>query len=253
MSKTPFLIHCCAHFGDIEIEEAGDNQALIKFHRLTPMEREALDGYLESVHMSRSGEEGRILVPEGVVQAGAALNWHMHENDTLITAVRFSTGEVKASRKPILSWLRQLVCGAPPEIDADAPPEEAPVETAPPPPPEPEAAVQVPEPVRGCPMPDYTELRESKAAEVTRKFLTGQQVEDFDRHRSFLVEGCDTGRLYQVTSRWNPTVGRRGVLRDLTRDRSICAQNKRMPPSEECLSMKFAVELFEKEFLNRPG
>ena len=91
------------------------------------------------------------------------------------------------------------------------------------------------------------------AAEVTRKFLTGQQVDDFDRHRSFLAEGCDTGRLYRVTTRWNRAVERRGVLYDLTRGRRICASNKRMPPSEEALSMKFAVEMFEQEFLSRPG
>lgn len=56
--------------------------------------------------------------------------------------------------------------------------------------------------------PTVAEMKEAKAAGVVRNFLVGQQVTDFDRHRSFLVTGRDTGHLYRVISRWSPAVER---------------------------------------------
>lgn len=94
---------------------------------------------------------------------------------------------------------------------------------------------------------------EAKAAGVVAKFLQGQQIEDFAKHRAFMTVGCDTGRIYQVTTRWSRLVGTKGVLYDKTLGRSICASNRDMPPSEEALSMMFAVETMEAEFLGMPG
>jgi hypothetical protein len=115
-------------------------------------------------------------------------------------------------------------------------------------PPKPEAAVQTPVPRTGCPMPTYSDLKEAKAAAVVAKFLTPQQRADFERTRAFIARGCDTGNLYRVTSRWSPDVEKYGVLYDATHGRQICASNKKMPPPEEVLSMKFAVEQFEQQF-----
>jgi len=241
------IFHVCSHFGDIEIEDAGNDQARVKFFRLTPMERDSLDKYLHSIGMERSGEKGEVIVPETVAQAGAALGWCLHEGQTMISAVKFSTGDVVATRSPFMAWFRGLMgrfCSkSKDEVTTDT---AAPL---PPPPPRPEAAVQTPMPARGCPMPTVTELREEKAAAVVRKFLHGQQVEDFDRHRAFVVRGGDTGSLYRVTTRWSPEVERHGVLWSIDRKMRICASNRVMPPSEEALSMKFAVEHFERDFV----
>ena len=249
------IVHLCSHFGDIEVEEVEghDDQALIRFYRLTPMERESLDAYLTGLDLQRSNDEGEILVPKSVAEVGDALGGQLHEGQALLTAVRFSTGEVEVSKKPLLEWFRGLIARhAPPWKDAK-PIIPAAVVRKPPPPREIEAAVQVPVPQRGCPMPDYTELREAKAAGVVRKFLQGQQIADFDKHRAFMTVGCDTGRIYQVTTRWSPHVSRKGVLYDQTRQRSICASNQEMPPSEEALSMLFAVETMEADFLGHHG
>jgi hypothetical protein len=115
------------------------------------------------------------------------------------------------------------------------------------------AAVQVPMPVKGCPMPTVSDLKEKKAAAVVRKFLTPTQARDFDARRAFVAVGCDTGRRYRVTSRWSPEVERFGVLYDVDARRHVCAYNKVMPPSEEVLSMKFAVENFEHGFVGHGG
>lgn len=243
------IIHCCSHFGDIEVEARGQDESLVRWVALTPMEREALDGYLATVELERTADDGELLVPRSAIEVGACIGERLHQGSALITAVRFSTGEVRATTSPIRSWLSGLLGWfkrAPAKAietasevldDADLPC------------PEPEAAVQAPVPRRGCPMPSMTELREIKAAAVVRKFLTPRQAADFDRRRAFVTVGRDTGHLYRVTSRWSPEVSRYGVLYDLTDRHSICASNQDMPPSEEVLSMKFAVEIMERRFL----
>lgn len=43
-----------------------------------------------------------------------------------------------------------------------------------------------------------------------------------------------------------------GVLHDIQNNHHVCASNKKVPPSEEILSMKFIVENMENAFLNGP-
>lgn len=235
------IFHVCSHWGDIEIESAGENESNISYFKLTPLEREALDAFLRSIDREPTGTDGTILVPKSVVEVGAAIGEHLHGDKAKLTAIKFASGEVKVTKTPVLSWFRGLwdkVRGV-----------QLPDMTIVPEVPEPVAAVQTPVPTVGCPMPTMTDLREAKAAAVVRKFLVGQQIEDFNRRRAFIAIGCDTGRVYRVTSRWAPEVEKYGVLHDMTRGRRICAQNKVLPPSEEVLSMKFAVEHMEQEFL----
>jgi len=242
------IFHLCSHFGDIEIEDAENDQALIRFYRLTPMERESLDNYLKSLDLERSGDRGQIIVPQTVAEAGDALSGHLHDGDAMISAIKFSTGDVAVTKKPFLEWFKSLKdrwvtkLGKPQD---ESKPKAHPAVVRKP---TPEAAVQTPVPRTGCPMPDYAELKEAKAAGVVAKFLRGQQTVDFARQRAFITRGGDSGHIYRVTSRWSPDVEKYGVLYDVTQQRRICASNKTMPPSEEVLSMKFAVEHFEREF-----
>jgi len=242
------IFHVCSHWGDIEIESEGNDQCRIRYFKLTPRERDALDLYLASLNdgklaYHRLSGRGDILVPKSVVEVGAALGEHLHEENAVITAVRFTSGRVKAKRGGIRGLIGGLFSKKSTPKDKGLVPEV--VE-------KPEAAVQTPVPRRGCPMPTLTDLREQKAADVVRKFLVGQQIEDFENRRAFLTRGCDTGHLYRVTSRWAPSVEEYGVLYDLDEGRRLCASNLTMPPSEEVLSMKFAVEIMEREFLNQP-
>ena len=238
------LYHLCSHFGDIEIETAPGDKALIKFMRLTPKEREALDTYLLSLELKRSGEEGSILVPQPVVQAGSALSALLHEGKATLLGIRMSTGDVVITRKGFWDWVKDCPLFTKPRALETKAPE------APKPTPRPEAAVEVRVPHRGCPMPTMTEMKEANAAAVVAKFLSGPQATDFATLRSFLAVGCDTGHLYRVTSRWSPACARFGVLHDMDTGRHLCASNTHLPPSEEVLSMKFAIEHMEQDFLN---
>ena len=249
------IFHLCSHFGDIEIEDADNDQALIRFFRLTPMERESLDAYLDSQDLKRSGERGQILVPQSVAEAGDALGGFLHAGDTLISAVKFSTGDVEVTKRPFLEWFKSLkerwVTKLGAAVDDSKPnkPKSVPAKVRKMPPPfNPEAAVQTTAPKTGCPMPMMAELKEAKAAGVVMKFIDGQQRIDFAKQRAFITRGTDSGHIYRVTSRWSPDVEKYGVLYDVTQGRRICASNKVMPPSEEVLSMKFSVENFEQKF-----
>lgn len=107
-------------------------------------------------------------------------------------------------------------------------------------------------PRRGCPMPSVTEQKEVRASEVLKEFLTQQQIDDFNKYRSFISIGNYTHHPYLVTSRWSPKVEEFGQVYDLVHKHRVCTSCKEIPPSEEMLSMKLSVELNEYEFINMP-
>lgn len=113
-------------------------------------------------------------------------------------------------------------------------------------------AITTEKPSRGCPMPDMTRMKEIRASNVLKEFLTIQQLEDFNTHKSFISTGNYTHHPYLIISRWNPKVEEYGQVYDLVEKRRVCTSSKQIPPSEEMLSMKLSVELNEFEFLNTP-
>ena len=119
--------------------------------------------------------------------------------------------------------------------------------------PETEVAVTVEKPPRGCPMPTLLERAEQRAFEVLRQFLNPQQLVDFEDKKAFIVKGNDTGHPYMVISRWNPLCQTYGLLYDVPEKKRVCASLPNVPPSEEVLAMKFAVEFCEKAFINAPA
>lgn len=239
------IFHICSHFGDIEIRDAGSGSSAIHYENLTPLERKALDELLALYGKRPSKEKGRIEVAAPIHEVGSKLDELVHRGNVTITAVMYSTGKRKAVKGPARAWLEAVlgrVTGA--ATAATEAVKEAAEKVA-----EPVAAAAVTAPTRGCPMPAVTDLKEKKAADVVSTFLNPAQLDDFQRHRSFVSVGCDTGRIYQITSRWSPHVERLGVLRDVRDQRSICASNLDVPPSEEVLSMLLSIEHFENEFL----
>jgi len=235
------ILHVCSHYGDIELlpHAEDEDQCHIRYFKLTPGERHILNEFLMQHEIEiRVGNEGTIDVPMSLWQAGGIIGQKMHGGRKLLSAVRLTDGTVEVQEGTVWDWFRTRL------QRVGLWPQESPGE--------PDAAVQARRPIRGCPMPSVTELRETRAAEVVRKFLNGRQREDFDLHRAFLALGCDTGHLYRVTSRWSPDVGRFGVLYDVDQRRRVCAHDSEVPPSEEVLAMKLSVEHFERAFLNQP-
>lgn len=239
--------HVCSHYGDIEFTALEDDRCKVVFWKLTSMETVALD-LLLSRHAITARTEGegekrakgdkaeRVLnLP--IMEAGRQLAELIHgAGAPLLTGIKFAKGKVKVVRDAKAAVL--LVEAG---VGEDG---------------EPESAVTVEQPTRGCPMPTVTEMREQRAADVVRSFLTSTQRQDFDKSRSILSQGCDTGALYRITSRWSPDVEHYGALYRLTQPdatrstpKTICASNLNVPPSEEMLSLKFAVETVERSFL----
>lgn len=115
-----------------------------------------------------------------------------------------------------------------------------------------DTAVTTQKPSRGCPMPSMTVVKEVRASMVLKEFLTQQQIEDFNEHRSFISIGNHTHHSYLIISRWSPKIEKFGQVYDLVEKRRVCTSCKEIPPSEEMLAMKLSVELNELEFLNAP-
>lgn len=264
------IFHVCSHFGDIELLPSGaTGHTLVRWMRLTPIEKQALGALVTEclgplAISPLTYAEGSVTLPFSLLEIAARLGLKLHPNATLITAVKFADASIKVSRD--VHWIKRIfgggtetIAGVPkhmpllvgqPAIPQAPPPTAAPRPVATFPAPEAVAGVQVTMPIRGCPLPEVTEMKERKAADVVRKFLTGAQATDFDHHRAFVAIGGHTGHMYRVTSRWNADCEKYGVLRDTTRGLSICASNLTVPPSEEVLAMKFAVENYEREFLD---
>lgn len=239
------IAHLCSYYGDIELVPVKGDQArtMVRFIALTEAERTAVNHVLR-MYGRRSicvgSVEGSVIVDQPIGVLMPAIGAALHAGRACITAVRFASGQTVVTDGDPAKVLPVVPAA---DVDHDdagpvAPAPEAPV-----------VAVQVEKPLRGCPMPATVPLREQRAADVVRAFLSPSQTVDFDATRAFRTIGGDTGRLYRVTSRWSPDVGRFGVLYDVDWDRSICASQTRVPPSEEMLAMKFAVEHFETAFL----
>lgn len=115
--------------------------------------------------------------------------------------------------------------------------------------PETEVGVSVEKPPRGCPMPTVLERAESRACDVLNQFLSPAQKADFDAQKAFIVRGNYTGHPYMIISRWNQACQKYGLLYCIPTHSKICASLPDVPPSEEVLAMKFAVEFTERQFV----
>lgn len=266
------IIHLCSHFGDIEVVTV-NFQTVIRYDCLTPLERRALERFFGHRDLDPPHIKGEIVLPgEDILEVGDEIGQYMHRGGEVISAVKLPDGVTRVKRGGLKGLWKKLTQVFRSDVPLDPngglhipPVEDVPmgamglavIEDAPPASldliaevvEEDTAAVQVPMPTQGCPMPTMADLKEIKAAAVVRKFLTPTQQADFDKRRAFIALGVDSGRRYRVTSRWSPECERYGVLYDMEQGFHVCAYNRQMPPSEETLSMKFAVENFETEFL----
>lgn len=105
---------------------------------------------------------------------------------------------------------------------------------------EPVAAVTVKEPRRGCPAPTACQRR---ASEVLRTFCTASQWRQWTTQGRLTVVGSTTGKSYHVYHR--DEACRRQLSHSLVErgtGRAICVWDNSVPPEEEALGLKLAVE-----------
>ena len=106
-------------------------------------------------------------------------------------------------------------------------------------------------PKRGCPAPSPARRR---ASEVLRAFSTVTQWLSYQRHAFMEVVGSDSGRLYRIFHRGR--AHELGMMHCAVRARDreeICAWDESVPPEEETLMLKTALEQREHWLLSKHG
>lgn len=112
--------------------------------------------------------------------------------------------------------------------------------------PEPVAAATVSAPRRGCPAPTAAARR---ASEVLRAFCTARQFAQYQAEGRMRVLGNQTGKAYYVHHRDEAFA--RGLSRCVTEaatGRVLCAWDDQVPPEEETLALKLALEHREGDY-----
>lgn len=113
---------------------------------------------------------------------------------------------------------------------------------------EPAAATTVRKPAIGCPAPDF-EHAHVRATEVLRRFLTPQQVADYEKHQRFLTYGGATGKRYMLMSRH--ALSTKGdkfrTVYGVDDGHYYCVHDWGIPAPEELLTMHLMLSLPEYE------
>lgn len=229
---------------------------------------------------------GKTLVrlPVPVTEAGPVLVGNVHQGEAVWTALRYASGQVTVedgtgrrhlygadgklvetsqlpapakgavekvldAAKGAMGSVVEAVGGA---VEAAREAVSAAVTPEPEPVPVPVvAAATVREPKRGCPAPTAAARR---ASEVLRTFSTASQWASWQRTGSMLVVGSSSGQSYRLFHRDEAARRRMAhCLVDVRTGVDVCAWDDRVPPEEEALSLKLAVEHRERWLLSPHG
>jgi len=249
--------------GDIRLEAAGDDACTMTVEDPTPADKKRLLPFLQTarelgwideiVGVQLTGVT-RIEIGAGIAEVGPLLADDIHKDASLWTAVRFSDGSVTISDGPQLPAAPQadqgsgedlVICGGEP-ADNGEPTEDKqlPAKT------EPTAAATFRPPRQGCPAPTACERR---ASEVLRAFCTERQWRQWQRQGRMRVTGNATGKRYDVYHRNEASRQRlsHGLV-EVRTGRAICVWDDSVPPEEEALAMKLAIEHREAWMLQLP-
>ena len=205
-----------SYLGDIQLINEGEKTKLI-YSELTTGEREKLGIFLKHYKVPIKEDEAIIHLPEEIGRVQKRFLKIFKPDKPILNVAKYRDGKITLVQ----------------EFNV----------------PETEAGVSVEKPPRGCPEPTVLERAETRAYDVLNQFLNPKQKADFDAQKAFVVHGNHTGRPYMVISRWNPACQRYGLLYCITTQNRICASLPDVPPSEEVLAMKFAVEFTERQFI----
>ncbi len=219
--------------GDFRVERAGDDACLLTVEDPTPADHARLGpaltlmverGMLEALPVIARNGVTRIPIYKPITEVGPLLAEGASEGIETWTAVRCVDNKISI-------------------VDGTRLP---PVTTA-----EPVAAVTVKQPERGCPAPTAAERR---ASEVLRTFCTERQWAQFQAEGRMRVNGNTTGHAYFVHHRDEAHArGLSHALQVAATGETICAWDTEVPPEEEALALKFAVEHRERWLLRLDG
>lgn len=235
--------------GDFRLESTDDpNLCLLTVEDPTAKDRKIIEPLLvqarhegwipvEAGIQAKGKTEIEIRVP--MAKIGPMVAAQIHGDVSTWTALRYTDGKVEVHDGPQI-----LSCGDD-GVDADNVPSEkqlpAVVEPAVI---EPVAAATVARPKRGCPAPTPAVRR---ASEVLRAFSTRSQWDQFVREGRMRVIGSHTGKSYLLYHR--DQAANQGLSHSLVErgtNRAICCWDDRVPPEEEVLGIKIAVEHHER-------
>ena len=216
-------------YGDINIEQDNKN-VILSTVDLTVNEEETLKEIIKKFYHEKAKEPLKSYENTKIILTNTKLEdvhkfmiKKLKKNKATLTAIKLKDGKL------------ELVDEIKPEHEEKA-----------------DKAVTIQKPPRGCPLPEMTLQKEVRASTVLKEFLTEQQIEDFNKHKSFVSIGNHTHHPYLITSRWSEKVNTYGQVYDLVNKHRVCTSCREIPPSEEMLSMKLSVELNELDFLNTP-
>ena len=209
-------IYIPSYLGDVSLESDG-NESKIVYTELTPVEKERLTKFIDSYKLpiTEGKSETVVHIPENIQKAHKRFVKIFKIGKPTINAIKLKNGKI------------ELV-------------QEFPETTG--------KGVTTTKPSRGCPMPIW-ERAEQRATAVLKEFLSLSQWLDFEKYKSFICRGNYTGTPYLLTSRWNPLCQERGILYSLVDKRMICASMGDLPPAEELLGLKIAIECAESRFI----
>lgn len=104
-----------------------------------------------------------------------------------------------------------------------------------------DTAVTTPRPTPCCPRP--VSGPEQRASDVLQEFCTSRQWNDWLRYGQLVVVGNLSGHAYRIAHRHSPVARRQGRCAwDLTTDRVMHMHCSQLPPPEEVLAIKLAIE-----------
>ncbi len=216
-------------FGDINIEQSEKN-VILSTVNLTVHEEETLKEIIKKFYHDKAKEPPTEYENTKIILTNTKLEdvhkfmiKKLKKNKATLTAIKLKDGKL------------ELVDEIKPEHEEKA-----------------KSAVTTEKPRRGCPMPEMTLQKEINAQIILKEFLTEQQINDFNTHKSFISVGNHTHHTYLITSRWSPKVEKYGQVYDLVDKHMVCTSCNEIPPAEEMLAMKLSVELNELNFLNTP-
>lgn len=246
---TPRLWFFPCWSGDFRLEAIADEKCRLTVEDPTPADRRLLtpfvvklrrEGVLSNNDIIRPKGRTKIDIDASMGKLGPRLAHALNGEAETWTVIRHANGRMS------LESLALVTVG--PEAEPTQEAQDAVFREEPESNQKPVAAATVRRPARGCPAPTPCERR---ASEVLRTFCTRRQWQQWQRQGRLTAIGNATGKAYHVHHR--NTAARLGLGHSLTEvgtGHEVCVWDDRVPPEEEALSIKLAVEHRERWMLD---
>jgi hypothetical protein len=213
--------------GDYRLEADGDAKCVLAVTDPTAAEQVKLERFLLKcfsrglvkpfVGIAGNGET-KIEIAASIVEAGKLLLGTKNPRKGVLTAVKSVQGEVEA-----------ILAEEQPKLDNALAAPEA------------KEAVTTRRPTLCCPTP--ISGPDTRASQVLQAFCTEAQWNDWQKQGFVRCYGCFSGHRYRIVHRHSELARQQGKITwDETDDHVIHAYDWSVPPAEEVLSLKLAIE-----------